>query len=157
MQSIIHWMTSVTSNESTKQAKKNETNITLADPNSNTYRSAGLFFRCRGWTSRMFEKKCKRRTVSMDKSCPAVVLGKQKDWCKHRAVSMDKSCPVVVLGSNKEIMECQNVSILLWRYSWGRGWMRAWYEFRIVAKWEALPQPFCKPSRRCHNGFLFLY
>ena len=26
---------------------------------------------------------------------------------------MDKSCPVVVLGNNKEIMECQNVSILL--------------------------------------------
>ena len=23
---------------------------------------------------------------------------------------MDKSCPVVVLGNNKEIMECQNVS-----------------------------------------------
>ena len=31
------------------------------------------------------------------------------------------------------------------------------YEFRIVAKWEALPEPFCKPSRRCHNGFLFYY
>ena len=26
---------------------------------------------------------------------------------------MDKSCPVVVLGNNKEIMERQNVSILL--------------------------------------------
>ena len=51
----------------------------------------------------MFEKKCKRRAVSMDKSCAAVVLGKQTDGCKHRAVSMDKSCPVVVLRKSKKL------------------------------------------------------
>ena len=66
-----------------------------------SHKAAAHFFRSRGWTIRMFEKKCKRRAVSMDKSCPAVVLGEQKDWCKHRAVSMDKSCPVVVLGTTK--------------------------------------------------------
>ena len=63
---------------------------------------AVLFSTPRG-TIRMFEKKCKRRAVSMDKSCPAVVLGKQTDGCKHRAVSMDKSCPVVVLRKSRKL------------------------------------------------------
>ena len=59
------------------------------------------FFGRRGWNIQMFEKKCKHRAVSMDKSCPVVVL----DGWKHRAVSMDKSCLVVLSGNSKRL-EC---------------------------------------------------
>ena len=99
-----------------RSADKKNVNLNTATPFSQN--CCSLFSTSRMKHSNVW-KECKRRAVSMDKSCPAVVLGEQKDWCKHRAVSMDKSCPAVVLRREKmnaNTGRCLWISPARWLY-----------------------------------------